>query len=120
MNKTSKKMFLRKGLIFLMFLSLAVIVLQGCYPYDDQTVADADVVATFYDQGTNFSTLTTYYMPNRVSEIGSGGEIDTTADITYSQQILTAVNNNMEEMGFQATSQANADVLVEALVSSST
>ena len=57
MKKTSIKMFLRKGLFFLLFLSAAVVVLQSCYPYDDIDVNEADVVATFYDKDTDFSAV---------------------------------------------------------------
>jgi len=122
MKKTSIKMFLRKSLFFLMFLSAAVVVLQSCYPYDDQTSADSDVVATFYDDATNFSQLVTYFMPDSVFEIDSNGDI-TPADINGNteNQILNAINNNLEEMGFQmAPTQNTADVVVEALVTSST
>ena len=122
MKKTSLKMILRKGFLFLMSLSLAVVVLQGCYPYDDQTVADSDVVATFYDSGTDFSTLQSYYMPDSVFSIDDNGDIEP-ADISSSneQQILTSIKNNLAAMGFTVALNANAaDVVVEALVTSST
>jgi len=105
-----------------MFFSLAIVVLQGCYPYDDQTVADSDVVATFYDSGTDFATLATYFMPDSVFSIDSNGDIEP-ADIGSSseQQILNSINNNLAAMGFTLAPNANAaDVVVEALVSSST
>ena len=122
MKKTSLKMILRKGFLFLMSLSLAVVVLQGCYPYDDQTVADSDVVATFYDSGTDFSNLQSYYMPDSVFSIDDNGDIEP-ADISSSneQQILTSIKNNLAAMGFTVALNANAaDVVVEALVTSST
>jgi len=122
MKKTSIKMFLRKSLFFLLFLSAAVVVLQSCYPYDDQTSADSDVVATFYDDGTNFSPLVYYTMPDSVFEIDSNGDISP-ADINGNteDQILAGINNNLEEMGFQvATVQYPAQVNVEALITSST
>ena len=122
MKKTSLKMFLRKGLISLLFLSAAVVVLQSCYPYDDIDVADADVVATFYDDATNFSDLVTYFMPDSVFEIDSNGDISP-ADISSANedQILNAINNNLEDMGFTvAPNSETADVVLEVLVSSST
>jgi len=122
MKKTTIKMFLRKNLIVLLFLSATVVVLQGCYPYDDRTVSNSDVVATFYESGTNFSALVTYFMPDSVFEIDSNGDI-VPADInsSYAQQILTSTNNNLEEMGYQMAANLNAaDVVVEALVTSST
>jgi len=125
MNKTSLKMFLRKTSIFLLFLSVAVVVLQGCYPYDDQTVADADVVATFYDDGANFSQLVTYAFPDTIYTFDSNGDIVPSDDIssTNANQIKNAINNNMQEMGFTPVTtgnEPNADVVVFALVTSST
>ena len=117
-------MFLRKGLFFLLFFSASVLVLQGCYPYDDLTPEDTDVVVTFYDAGTNFSSLVTYAFPDTIYTFDSNGNIVPSEDIssTNANQILNSVNNNMQEMGFtpQQGNQADADVHVFALVSSST
>lgn len=122
MKKTSLKMFLRKGFYFLMFISAAIVVLQSCYPYDDQTPANSDVIATFYDDGTDFSTLKYYSMPDSVFEIDSNGDI-VPADISSSNedQILNSINSNLQSMGFEVASVPNpAQVVVEALVTSST
>jgi hypothetical protein len=123
MNKTSIKMFLRKGLIFLLFLSASVIVLQSCYPYDDLTPEDTDVVVTFYDNGTNFTNLVTYAIPDTIYTFNSSGDIVPSEDISSSSanQILTSLNNNLQESGFtpQQGNQADADVHVFALVTTS-
>jgi hypothetical protein len=124
MKKTSIKMFLRKGIIFLMFLSASVIVLQSCYPYDDLTPEDTDVVVTFYDEGTNFTNLVTYAIPDTIYTFNSSGDIVPSEDISSSSanQILTSLNNNLQESGYtpQQGNQADADVHVFALVTSST
>ena len=125
MDKTSKKMFLRKALIFLMFLGFAVVVLQGCYPYDDQTVADSDVVATFYNASANFSALVTFAMPDTIYTFDSNGDVVPNDDIssTNANQILNSTNNNLQEMGFTPVSsgnEPNADVVVFAFTTSST
>jgi hypothetical protein len=124
MNKTSIKMFLRKGLIFLLFLSASVIVLQSCYPYDDLTPEDTDVVITFYDDATNFSNLVTYALPDTIYTFDSNSNIVPAEDISSSSanSILNSINSNMQEMGFtpQQGNLADADVHVFALASSST
>ena len=125
MKKTSLKMFLRKGLIFLMFLSLAVVVLQGCYPYDDQTVSDSDVIATFYNADANFSALVTYAIPDTIYTFDDDGDIVPNDDIssTNANAILNSINNNLQNMGFTPVasgSEPNADVVLFALVTSST
>jgi hypothetical protein len=123
MNKTSMKMFLRKGFYFLMFLSFAVLVLQSCYPYDELTPEETDIVATFYDDATNFANLVTYSMPDTVFEIDSNGDI-VVADIssTNEQAILNAIRTNMDEMGFteETVTPASANVFIASFVASST
>ena len=122
MNKTSLKMFLRKGIIFLLFLSASVIVLQSCYPYDSLTPEDTDVVITFYDSGTNFSNLVKYTFPDTVYTFNSNGDIVPNEDITSSSAnaILNSVNSNLQEMAFQPEGNlSNADVLVIAIATSS-
>ena len=125
MNKTSLKMFLRKGVFFLMFLGLTVIVLQGCYPYDDQTVANSDVVATFYDDGANFSALVTYAIPDTIYTFDDNGDIVPNDDIssTNANAILNSINNNLQNIGFTpvaAGSEPTADVVLFAFTTSST
>ena len=125
MNKTSLKIILRKGLIFLMFLSFAVVILQSCYPYDDQTIADSDVVATFYDPNADFSSLVTYAFPDTIYTFDSNGDIVPANNVNASNanQIKNSINNNLQETGFtpvQQGNEPNADVVVFALVTSST
>ncbi len=121
MNKTSLKMFLRNGLFLLMFFGSAVVLLQGCYPYDDQSPANSDVVATFYEEGTDFSALVTYALPDTVFELDSNGDM-VPADINAStSQIINSINSNMQAYGFTvAAVPASADVYMLAVVTSST
>ena len=125
MNKTSNKMFLRKGLLFLMFLGLAVVVLQGCYPYDDYTPTNSDVIATFYDDGADFSALVTYAMPDTIYTFDDNGNIVPDDDIssTNANAILNSINSNLQNMGFtpvSAGNEPNADVVLFPLITSST
>ena len=116
-------MFLRKGFIFLLFLSASVIVLQSCYPYDNLTPEDTDVVITFYDSGTNFSSLVTYALPDTIYAFGNNGDIVPNEDISSSSanSILNSIKSNMQEMGYEEFSgnPSDADVLVIALANSS-
>ena len=125
MNKTSKKMFLRKGLIFLMFLSAATIVLQSCYPYDDQSPANSDVVATFYDEGTNFANLVNYAISDTIYKFGTGSDnLVPNDDISSANAnaILNSIKSNLANYGFvdKTSTPADADVFVAAIVTSST
>ena len=119
MNKTSLKMFLRKGLIFLMFLSVGVVVLQSCYPYDDISVNDADVVATFYDDGTNFANLVNYAMSDTIYTFGSGSDNlvpNTDISAANANAILNSINSNLASLGFvnKTSDPSEADDLLSA------
>jgi hypothetical protein len=125
MKKTSLKMFLRKGLIFLLFLSATVVVLQSCYPYDDRTASDSDVVATFYEKGTNFAGLVNYAMSDTIFTFSSNGQnLIPNDDIssTNTTAILNSIKSNLTSMGFvdKTTTPAEADVVIAAIVTSST
>jgi hypothetical protein len=127
MKKTSIKMFLRKNLFFLLFLFTAVIVLQSCYPYDDIDVNDADVVATFYDDGANFANLVNYAMSDTIYTFGSGSDnLVPSEDIssTNANAILNSIKTNLANMGFvdktSAALTADSLVFVAAIVTSST
>jgi hypothetical protein len=125
MNKTSLKMFLRKGFISLMFLSFAVIVLQSCYPYDDISVNDADVVATFYDKEANFANLVNYAMSDTIYTFGTGSDNlvpNTDISSTNANAILNAINSNLQSMGYvdKTSTPSDADVFIAAIVTSST
>ena len=115
-------MFLRKGIIFLLFLSASVVILQGCYPYDDLTAEDTDIVVTFYDSGTNFSNLVKYTLPDTVYTFNTNGDIVPNEDISSSNAnaILNSINSNMQEFGFEQANVSNSDVLVVAITNSST
>jgi hypothetical protein len=125
MKKTSIKMFLRRGLFFLLFLSASVIVLQSCYPYDDISVNDADVVATFYDSGTNFANLVNYAMSDTIYTFGTGSDnLVPNEDISSANAnaILNSINSNLSSLGFvnKTSNPSEADVFIAAIVTSST
>jgi len=108
-----------------MFLSAAAIVLQSCYPYDDQTPANSDVVATFYEEGTNFANLVNYAMSDTIYTFGTGSDnLVPNDDISSSNAnaILNSIKSNLANYGFvdKTSTPADADVFVAAIVTSST
>jgi hypothetical protein len=90
----------------------------SCYPGDEITASETDVVVTFYDPNVLFSGKS-YAMPDSVIHvsdpdlgIGSGTHV-------YDQQILSRIRQNLLSYGYtEAANPADADVFV--LVSSST
>ncbi|NUM62377.1 MAG: hypothetical protein HUU44_09555, partial [Ignavibacteriaceae bacterium] len=65
---------MRKSTLSLIILIAATIVLlQSCYPGEELTYSDTDIVATFYDKEANFATKTTYAMPDTIYRLDENG-----------------------------------------------
>lgn len=98
--------------------------LVSCYPGDDISSSQTDIVATVPDQSADFSTKLTYSRPPTVCAVSDPGQsgCDIPSDIPASteQQILASIDTNMAAMGFTpanppdptATSPVAADVQV--------
>jgi hypothetical protein len=95
--------------------------MEGCYPNNDLTISDSDVVLTSYNDEINFNSLTTYYMPDTVLPIFEPGTV-TDVDNPYQETMLDAVARNMDSYGYtRVLSPANtADVAVVLSVMTST
>ncbi|MCK7517797.1 MAG: hypothetical protein MZV64_08855 [Ignavibacteriales bacterium] len=55
-----------------MFLALAV-GLYSCYPGDEITAADTDIVATYFDKEADFSSKLTFAIPDKVFRLDENG-----------------------------------------------
>lgn len=97
----------------------AAAILASCYPGDQLTVSQADVVVTTFDPKTDFATLKTYALLDSVIHLVPEGEKD---DISraYDDAALSTVRSNMNKLGFTDTGDPNtADVLVAVGVTAS-
>jgi len=70
---------------------------SGCYPDYGLTYSDYDVVATRYDTTVDFSTFTTFYMPDTIFQVG---DTSTKMDDRYDDELLKAVAGNFEALGY--------------------
>lgn len=96
-------------------LGLAVaftLALAACYPGDQLTVEDADVVVTLFDPDADFSTKQSYAMPDSVIHlVPNGGTDDIARD--FDAQILAQVVSNMGALGFTREGDPDdADVIL--------
>jgi len=90
-------------------------MLNSCYPGDPISASDTDVVTTFYNPDANFASKTTYAMPDSVIYFDDSG-ITTGGNGALNNQILTAINNNMQNFGYTPEPDPNAaDVHIVAL-----
>lgn len=80
--------------------------------YESLTVAETDVVVTIEDDGRDYTELKTYALTDEVHDLcelskqdnpfGGGGGIDDCFDVSHrlDDEILEAIERNMDELGF--------------------
>lgn len=92
-----KKIILNFLVIFL--IPTSIIMIEGCYPNNDITIADSDVVLTTFNDSINFASLGTYYMPDTVLPIIDPDDTDEYEN-PYQALMLSTVANNMAAYGY--------------------
>lgn len=97
----------------------AVLVLQSCYPGDELTYSDTDIIATFFDEDADFSTKMTYAIPDTIYRLDDEG--NPIADPgPNDQQVLNKIKDELENYGFsEVGNPANADVIIVSVVTTS-
>jgi hypothetical protein len=85
----------------LMLIALGV---TACYPGDDISYSDLDLLATAYDVNTDFASLSTYYMPDSVVHLKDTADPLSNVDLTHDFDgfILDKVRSNMSAYGYTA------------------
>ena len=87
----------RRTLPILVLIGLPLL-LCACYPSSGKdTVADYDVVATFFDRRVPFASIQTYAMPD---EIRCLGDAESCEPGPNDQLILSEIARNMERIGY--------------------
>lgn len=109
----------------LTFTSIAILILtatilQSCYPGEELTYSDTDLVATFYNKDANFATKQTFAIPDSIIRLDEDGNLVSDPG-PFDQQILNKIKSELQAIGFtQEADPANADVLVVAAITTST
>lgn len=88
------------------------LALGSCYPGDQLTVDEADVVVTLFDPDADFATKQSYAMPDSVIHlVPEGGTDDISRD--FDAEILAQVVSNMGALGFTREGDPDdADVIM--------
>ena len=89
---------MKRLLIFLLTGLFAQLVVS-CYPEGADNVEDYDVAMTTYDKSADFSTLTTFSMPDSI--VYFSNDKNTTVDHQFDEAILQVVRNNFVNLGYQ-------------------
>ena len=100
-----------------LILGLVVILMARCYPSEDVTVSDLDLVVTVPNEQVDFSTFKTYSLPDSIIRIGE----EESEEGPFDQDILDLVRSNLNSLGYveEDSSQINPPdlvVFVELLV----
>lgn len=107
-----KKIVLNFLLIFL--IPTSVILIEGCYPNNDISIEDSDIVYTIYNDSVNFGSLNTYFMPDTVLPIIDPDDPEDYEN-PYQSLMLNTVASNMSAYGYTrvvATTGDTPDVAV--------
>lgn len=98
---------------FSFLITLTVFV--GCYPEGPENVNDLDLVVTRYDKAFDFDRVSTYAMPDQVVKITgnavNGDDVEF-VDMTYADQILEGIRDNLNAYGWSEVPADQADVII--------
>ena len=75
---------------------LLALAMWSCYPGGPENIADTDLVFTYYDQGADFGSVRTFFMPDKVF-VREGSEA---TEDSFDSLILSDVVRNMEALGY--------------------
>jgi len=124
MKIVSRKMSLIKTISLMLLLLALAVGLYSCYPGDEITAADTDIVATYFDKEADFSTKLTFAIPDEIIRLDENG--DPINDPGVNDQLaLNRIKSNLDQAGFTEITNPDSitnvpDVLVIAFANQST
>lgn len=124
MKYTFLKKHLWFGLSSLLILSGLMFSLQSCYPGDEITAADTDIVATYFDKEADFATKLTYAIPDEIIRLDDEGN-PVSEPGANDQLALNTIKSNLDQAGFTQITDPDSitnvpDVLVIVFANQST
>ena len=96
----------------LLSLLLSVIFLTGCYPYEDDTVTDYDVVASVQNPNFDYGTAQTFALATQIPVIEDQGGTPVYMDQTSASQIITTIRSNLTARGYTEVTTGKANLVV--------
>lgn len=75
-------------------------LLTGCYPDDDLTNSESDIIKTTYSDTVDFSRLDTYFLPDTIFPIRDKDDTTTVKKNKYTDLILSEIVKNMTDYGY--------------------
>lgn len=103
---------------------VSMALLAGCYPQGPEYIDEYDLVLTNFSPTFDFTTTTTYSLPDSVIKISGDlidGENPDMVSPVYGDEILDDIRQNMNERGWEEVDEANdPDVILLPSVFTST
>jgi hypothetical protein len=102
--------------------TLAVLALFGiglfssCYPNDDISDSETDIVATNYVDTVDFSRIQTYFLPDTVFPIKAEDDTTTYEKNPYTDQIISKIAGNMSDYGYQRITNPDTNNVPDVVV----
>jgi len=124
MKVVSHKMSLIKTISLMLLLLALAVGLYSCYPGEEITAADTDIVATYFDKEADFSTKLTFAMPDEIIRLDDEG--NPISDPGANDQLaINRIKSNLDQAGFTEIINPDSitnvpDVLVIAFANQST
>ena len=107
--------FMKKNLfkyLLLTVITMGILIFQGCYPENDLTYEQTDVVLTTYNDSVDFSSLNTYYLSDTVYILD---EDDEQVPLENQDIIVDNIVSNMTSAGYTRITteeQGKPDVVI--------
>ena len=99
---------------------LAMAAFASCTPNSGVTVAESDVVVTLFDDKFDFTSVTTYRLPDTVMHLTNNGEDDPNISRDFDDEIIALVDQNMMDRGFQKVPDTDESDVVVTIAATST
>ena len=82
-----------------LYLGVIFLTIYGCYPSEDLTVSELDLVVTVPDESVDFRNFQTFAIPDTIVRITANGG-DENSPGPFDQLMLDLVIQNLEDLGY--------------------
>lgn len=91
-------------------------LLSSCYPNDDITNSETDIIMTQFVDTVHFDRIQTYFLPDTVLPIKSPDDTTTYKKNPYTDLIISTISDNLDAFGYQRIMEPDSNNLPDILV----
>ncbi len=105
---------LRWAVATLMLLGIGL--LSSCYPNDDLTNSESDIVMTSYSDTVHFDLIHTYFLPDTIIPMRDKDDTSKVEENPYKTTIINQIVKNMDEYGYQRIENPDSSNLPDVIL----